>query len=161
RREDAIQHRHLVRVDAAGTLAPELTRPLGRGLERREIAEARDAPDEAGRFDPDCLADRYEKRHRVEQLGAVGRRLDAERQAVILDAHAHAAYAWTRGRELTRREQTDRRLDREREADVAGRETARALETLDLRGEPFDLIRRLGLGDAQVVEPGVYRGVDV
>src|SRR5207237_8330262 len=93
RREDAIQHGHLVRVDAAGALAPELTRALRGALERGEIAEARDAADEARRLDPDRLADRHDERHRVEQLGAVRGRLDAGREAVVLDADAHAAHA--------------------------------------------------------------------
>ena len=49
-REDAVQHGHLVGMDAARALAAELARALGRLLEDGEVAESRDAADEARRL---------------------------------------------------------------------------------------------------------------
>src|SRR6266508_4501379 len=91
-----------------------------RGLERREIAEVRDAPEQPRRLDADGLADGHDSRDGIEQLDAVGRRLDAELQTVVLDAHSHRGYAGTRPSNRLGLERSARRLDREGRSDVSG-----------------------------------------
>ena len=54
-----------------------------------------------------------------------------------------------------------RRLDGEGQAQVPGREAARALQAIDPRDDVADLRGRFRLGDRQAIEPGVHHGVDV
>ena len=161
RREHAVQHGHLVGMDAAGALAAELARALGGPLEGGEVAKSRDAADEAGGLHADGLADRHQTGDRVEQLEAVGRGLDAQLQAVVLDADAHRGDAVARARDLLDGQEAARRLEREGEAQVPGRQPARALQRVDPRDDRADLRGGLRLGDRQAVEAGMHGGVDV
>ena len=121
-------------------------------LECAEVAKARDAAHEPRRLDARGLRDGDHPRDGVQQLDPVRRRLDAQLEAVVLDAHAHRGDAVARRGDRLGAQQAAGRLDREREADVPGRDPPRRLERLDAAHQLPDLLGRLRLGQGQAVE---------
>src|SRR5438132_10484893 len=97
-------------MDTSGAETAQLARTLGGALEHADLAESCDAADETCRRDARGLADRHDRRHRIQELRAVRRRLHAELETVVLDADAHRRDAVACRRDLARREQSARRL---------------------------------------------------
>ena len=125
-------------VTWSGWMQPAPSQPSWRARcaapsKAREVAEARDAADEPGGLDADGLADGDQVGDRVEQLDAVRRRLDAQLEAVVLDADAHRRDAVARRGDLLDAQQAARRLDGERQPQVAGRRCPARVSSASIR----------------------------